>query len=349
MKTWSLMVTGLVCALATTFVGPCSAQCTPPAGPVALAGDDQAVAEGSPVGLDGSDSYDPDDGPPSFTWLQTGGPAVALDFTNPRKPTFTSPFVGPSGAILNFELAVSDGLDAATDSVAIVVENVIHPPTADTGPDQTRSEGQPVTLDGSASQDPDGDALGFTWSQVSGPAVALAGDSTTMPSFTAPQVGFGGAVLVFRLTVVGGLGGADEDEVTVTVQDLNAPPQCGLVRPSVAEFWPPNHKMVPVSITGITDPENNAVTISILSVTQDEPLNGLGDGDTAPDAVIQGGTVLLRAERAGGGNGRVYRVTFLADEGQGGTCSGEVTVCVPHSRGRSAPPCVDDGQIYGSY
>ena len=94
---------------------------------------------------------------------------------------------------------------------------------------------------------------------------------------------------------------------------------------------------------GYTTPTPATVT----GVTQDEPLNGLGDGDTAPDAVIQGSAVLLRAERAGGGNGRVYRIHFSADDGAGGTCTGSVTVCVPHDQGRGAE-CVDDGQIYNS-
>ncbi len=96
----------------------------------------------------------------------------------------------------------------------------------------------------------------------------------------------------------------------------------------------------------MTDPDNNAVTIQITGVTQDEPVNGVGDGDTSPDAVISGDSVLLRAERTGltGGvqeNGRVYVVNFTADDGQGGSCSGSIAVGVPHDR-KDTP--VDDGQ-----
>jgi hypothetical protein len=148
--------------------------------------------------------------------------------------------------------------------------------------------------------------------------------------------------------VTDGNGGSTTDDVKITVQDTNSPPACELARPSVATLWPPNHKMIEVSVLGVTDPENSVVTITILGVTQDEPLNGLGDGDTAPDAAIQGSSVLLRAERSGTGNGRVYRVTFQADDGSGGYCTGEVTVCVPHDKGKNAPPCVDDGQNFNS-
>lgn len=314
--------------------------------PVALAGDDQSVNEASPVTLDGSSSYDPDSDPLTFLWTQVGGAPVTLDLADPVRPTFTSPFVGASGDVLVFELLASDAETGTTDRVEVTVENVNHPPIAAAGADVTTTAGSPVALDGSASSDPDSDPLAFTWTQVSGPAVALVGDTTATPSFVAPLVG---ATLTFQVTVDDGLGGLASDDVTVTVMTATTPPDCSLARPSVTELWPPNHGLVPVSILGVTDPNGGGVTVTILNVTQDEPVDGLGDGDTAPDAVLQaGGTVLLRAERAGGGNGRVYRVHFQVETASGGVCTGAVNVCVPRSRGRNAPASVDDGQVYSS-
>jgi len=52
-------------------------------------------------------------------------------------------------------------------------------------------------------------------------------------------------------------------------------------------IWPPNHNLVPVNIVNFADPKNDQVLITILGVTQNEPINGLGDGDTAPDAVVK--------------------------------------------------------------
>ena len=98
----------------------------------------------------------------------------------------------------------------------------------------------------------------------------------------------------------------------------------------------------------MTDPNNDAVTITINAVTQDEPVNGLGDGDTSPDAIIQGDKVLLRAERAGNGNGRVYEIQFTANDGQGGICTGSVNVGVPHSMKKAGNALIDDGQLYDS-
>jgi serine/threonine protein kinase/uncharacterized membrane protein len=310
--------------------------------PVATAGDDQTVAELSPVTLDGSNSYDPDNEPLTFTWTQTAGPAVTLDLDDPRKPEFLAPFVGPAGATLTFELRVGDGLDVAIDSVSVMVENVNHPPVADAGPDQTVAEGAAVALGAGASGDPDGDPLTFAWTQTGGPAVTLTGAGAAAAGFTAPAVGPGGAVLVFQVTVDDGWGGSAFDEVRITVQDAGAPPACAGARPSVSELWPPNHKMVPVRILGL-----GSAAITILGVTQDEPVSGLGDGDTGPDAVIQGGTVLVRAERSGTGNGRVYRIAFQATDGSS-SCTGLVRVVVPHGQGRHAPPPVDDGLVFNS-
>ena len=103
---------------------------------------------------------------------------------------------------------------------------------------------------------------------------------------------------------------------------------------------------MPVTIVGVTDPNNQAVTITFNTVTQDEPVNGLGDGDTSPDAAVSGNHILLRAERAGTGNGRVYVVQFTATDDQGGSCSGTVKVSVPHSKKDMA---IEGPQPYNSF
>jgi probable HAF family extracellular repeat protein len=120
--------------------------------------------------------------------------------------------------------------------------------------------------------------------------------------------------------------------VHATLWQLPRPPACGMARPDVPVLWPPNHKFVPIHILGISDPDNHPLTITVTGVTENEPVNGPGDGNTSPDALLgENGIVLLRAERAGGGNGRVYRVQFRADDGLGGVCTGSVSVVVPKS------------------
>ncbi|MFZ5985104.1 MAG: hypothetical protein ACOYXN_12155, partial [Acidobacteriota bacterium] len=88
------------------------------------------------------------------------------------------------------------------------------------------------------------------------------------------------------------------------------------------------------------------VTLAVTAITQDEPTNGLGDGDTSPDGFGVGTrTPRLRAERSGTANGRVYRIAFTASDSKGGTCEGAVTVGVPHDP-KDIP--VDDGQTFDS-
>lgn len=313
--------------------------------PVADAGVDQAAAEGSLVTLDGTASYDEDGEPLAFVWSQVSGTPVVLSSSTVATPSFTAPPVGVAGEVLTFELVVGDGIDVSTpDQVQVAVTNVNNAPTADAGPPQTVAEGTTVLLDGSGSSDPDGDPLGYSWSQVSGPAVTLSDPSAVAPSFTAPDV-IGSVDLVFSLSVFDSNGATAPllSTTTITVRDGSAPPDCQNARPSVAELWPPNHKMVEVTIEGVTDPDDQVIQITVTGVAQDEPTTGQGKGDSGPDAVLQGDRVLLRAERTGGGNGRVYHVSFVASDGAGGQCSGTVQVIVPHDRRGGA---VDDGPLH---
>lgn len=327
--------------------------------PVADAGTDQSVAENSPVTLHGDASFDSDGDSLTYLWTQVGGaPVISLSGANTKNPTFTAPLVDSGGApgvvaTLVFELRVDDGfpMDApapgfafanVVDLVTIQVTNVNNPPAANAGPDGTADEQASVSLDATASNDPDSDSLGYSWSQIDGPAVVLVASNTAVINFIAPYVPAGGADLSFQVTVDDGFGGTSMDTAVVHVQNVNDPPLAAAARPTIASLWPPNHGFVKVGIVGVSDPNNNAF-ITVTGVTQDEPTSGLGDGDTQVDAVINAdGTVLLRAERAGTGNGRVYRISFTASDPEGSS-SGEVFVSVPHS---AKKPAVDSGQLF---
>ncbi len=119
--------------------------------------------------------------------------------------------------------------------------------------------------------------------------------------------------------------------LTVRVID-NLPPDCSAAVASRTELWPPNHSLVHVDVLGVTDPDGDPVTIVVTGITQDEAVTGGGSGGTCSDAAIHDGAAQVRAERSGQGNGRVYHIAFLADDGKGGTCEGTVRVCVPHDK-----------------
>ena len=124
----------------------------------------------------------------------------------------------------------------------------------------------------------------------------------------------------------------------LTVAPNNRDPVCSAAAANPAIIHQVNHKLVPVSIVGVTDADNDPVQIRISAITQDEPVTGQGSGNTVFDALgVGAASAQVRAERAGNGDGRVYRIAFDAFDGKGGQCSGSVRVEVPHDNRTSAP------------
>jgi hypothetical protein len=102
-------------------------------------------------------------------------------------------------------------------------------------------------------------------------------------------------------------------------------------------IWPPNHTMVPENIVGVTtDPSLMPVAITINSIYQDEPVNALGSGNTAPDGTgVNTSTAYVHAERAGPGTGRIYFITFTTMDQAGNTCGPiPLQANVPHDQGQ---------------
>ncbi|MEA2211136.1 MAG: chitinase [Solirubrobacteraceae bacterium] len=141
-----------------------------------------------------------------------------------------------------------------------------------------------------------------------------------------------------------------EGAISANGLSFNSPPDCSAATTNVTTLWPPNHRLVPVVISGVTDPNADPLTINVTGVTQDEPTNGLGDGDTGPaDAVItpNSSTVQIRAERSGTGDGRVYVISFTATDPSGASCSGSLAVTVQHDQ-KPGHVAVDSGQTFNS-
>lgn len=91
-------------------------------------------------------------------------------------------------------------------------------PITDAGPSQAVSSRARVKLDGSYSNDLDGDIVSYDWTQLSGPAVNLRRADTAKPVFRAPRVtGYPVVTLTFELTVTDDDGAMGSDQVTVTV------------------------------------------------------------------------------------------------------------------------------------
>ncbi|MCG8420855.1 MAG: M36 family metallopeptidase [Proteobacteria bacterium] len=88
-------------------------------------------------------------------------------------------------------------------------------PIPDAGADRSVVGGELVTLDATASRDPDGDPLTFQWGQITGPEIELSNSDRAVATFTAPEVERE-TVLRFAITAHDGVGAA-RDGVDITV------------------------------------------------------------------------------------------------------------------------------------
>ena len=247
--------------------------------PVANAGTDQSVNEGVTVSLDGSASSDPDNNTLTYKWTAPSG--ITLNSTTAAKPTFTAPEVMTNQSY-TFSLIVNDGtVNSTADQVVITVRQVNKAPVANAGTDQSVNEGVTVSLDGSASSDPDNNTLTYKWTAPSG--ITLNSTTAAKPTFTAPEV-MTNQSYTFSLIVNDGTVNSTADQVVITVRQVNKAPVANAgTDQSVNEG-------VTVSLDGSasSDPDNNTLTykwtapsgITLNSTTAAKPTF------TAPEVMI---------------------------------------------------------------
>jgi serine protease len=183
--------------------------------PVADAGEDYALANLLLGTLDGTGSSDPDGVITGYQWRQINGEPVEIIDAETAIATFIAP---ATPQYLVFELVVTDE-HGFQDSDVVVVE-IFHNdfPVAMAGADRLVQPGEVVTLDATASHDPDGTIAGYAWEvtlcmTVDGPCeVAVAGADTATPTIEMPgAVGF----VHLRLTVTDDAGATASDTVTI--------------------------------------------------------------------------------------------------------------------------------------
>ena len=132
--------------------------------------------------------------------------------------------------------------------------------------------------------------------------------------------------------------GSDTEVFQVRVRDTQAPVIIS-VNATPNTFWPPDHKMYPVTVNVVAiDAGDASPTSSIISVSSNQPVTGPGggDGNTSPDWEITGPlTVNLRAERSGNDD-RTYTITIqtIDDSGNASTATVEVKVTQQRRRPR---------------
>jgi hypothetical protein len=133
------------------------------------------------------------------------------------------------------------------------------------------------------------------------------------------------------LQAVDALGLTSSCMANVNVFDAT-PPAVSDATASPALLWPPNKKMVAVSVgLSATDTCSGDVSSAcrIVAISAD-------DSATSADWRITGPrSAELRADRTGKGNGRTYTLTMQCADQSGNVASRLATVLVPHDRGDS--------------
>ena len=188
----------------------------PNGAPTADAGEQQYVAAGSRVTLDGTGSSDPDNDRLTYSWTYERGdadPSISISNSGSSRASFTAP---PGNHFLVFYLTVSDGIYSDTRGVIVdITDN--QKPSVNAGSDRNASSNSTITLTGTL-RDSDGDAI-VHWEQVSGPSVNYqsANDAYTSVTIETPVVESGSVQLVFRMVAVDSAWYAS-DTVTITVR-----------------------------------------------------------------------------------------------------------------------------------
>jgi uncharacterized delta-60 repeat protein len=287
--------------------------------PVCDANGPYDVECGVPATLDGSGSYDPDGDPLTFSWSTncTGG---SFDDPSSMTPALTL-FPSACVELCNVYIDVTDPgslTDACSSNVNV----------ADTqGPEITCPADVMIECDESADPSHTGNATATDICDTNPPIITY---SDNITPGECPQE----ETIERTWTATDSCGNANTCVQTITVEDTT-PPEITDISASPDNLWPPNHKMVPITVD-VNAKDNCGVPVcSITSVASNEPENGLGDGDTAPDWEINGDlTVNLRAERSGTGSGRVYTITITCDDGCDNESSATVNVTVSHDKGK---------------
>jgi hypothetical protein len=239
-----------------------------------------------------------------------------------------------------FTYTVSDGqggFDPATVNVTVTSVN-----DAPVAVDDGYSMGQDTTLDtpapGVLANDTDLEGTPLTAALVTSTANGLLVFNPDGSFSYTPDPGFLG-VDTFTYTANDGEDDSEVATVTITVADTQGPTLTSTL--AKTSLWPPSHDLVNVGLTvSATDNSGDPVTTQVFVFSDEDDL--MPDApEFSPDARdIAAGTLRLRAERSGSGDGRVYLIVVVATDSSNNVSRNCLTVVVPHSLSKAAKDAV---------
>jgi hypothetical protein len=253
--------------------------------PVAIADKKQTIT--LPVNngnLDGTKSYDTDDGISTYAWTLTSGTGGTITSPNASSTTVT----GLSQGTYIYKLTVTDNSKATASTLdTIEVKPAANiPPVANAGAAQSITlPNNTVTVDGSASKDQDGTIATYTWSQTSGPSTAtIASSATASSSITGLQQG----VYVFTLKVTDNKGASTTDDVSITVNAAQNKTPVANAGASKTITLPANTANLDGSLSA--DPDGSIATYSWAQITgpSNAPLSGTSTATATADNLVVG-------------------------------------------------------------
>jgi len=170
-------------------------------------------------------------------------------------------------------------------------------------------------------------AAGATVSYAAATATDAVGvDSITYSAASGSTFALGTTTVVVE--AADAAGNSSSGSFDVTVEDTTAP-EIASVAPSITTIWPPNKKMIPVSVTVDAADAVGVVYTRIVSVSSNQT-------DRRTQWEITGPlTVNLLANRNGKEGARIYTITVEVTDGAGNTTTATCAVTVPHDQGKS--------------
>jgi hypothetical protein len=175
--------------------------------PIANAGNDQIVNEGTSVSFDGIGSYD-NAGVVNYTWDFIDGAPIVL-----YGARLTYKFDNPGVFLVTLNVTDAAG-NRNTDTMSVTV-NDITAPIADSGPNQTINEDTLWTFDASVSSD-NVRIVKFTWTFFDTSPIIIYGVQPTY-NFSNP------GIFIVTLKVTDAAGNNGQDILSITVNDITPP------------------------------------------------------------------------------------------------------------------------------